>query len=149
MKLICGTLLSLGLTAWSMGLAAQTAQTETKSTIKVKDGKSVTVTGCVAPMTGGPGLMLTNVADKTGALHDYMLVSDDADLGKHVGHRVRIEGKVTDRGDAKVSVETKTKTKVEHGDDKETTEKSEVKGDAATMPYLGVHSVKMIAAVCP
>jgi hypothetical protein len=90
---------------------------------------------------------LTNVADKSGALHNYMLVSDDKDLAKHVGHRVRIEGKATDRGDGKVKIETKTKTKVEDGDDKETTSKSEIEGTGPS--YLGVRSFKMIAAVCP
>jgi hypothetical protein len=136
-------------TVCSAGLGAQTSQTETKSRITVKDGKEVTVTGCVEPMASGTGFMLTNVADKTGALHSYMLVSDDADLSKHVGHRVQLSGKVTDRGDAKIEMETKTKTKMEHGDDKETHSKSEVRGDAHGLPYLGVKSVKMIAAVCP
>jgi hypothetical protein len=130
-----------------VGLGAQTSQTDTKSTVTVKDGKSVTVTGCIAPMNRGTGFMLTNVADKSGALHDYMLVSEDDDLAKHVGHRVRIEGKVTDRGDGKVKIETKTKTKVEDGDDKETKSKSEIEGTGPS--YLGVRSLKMIAAVCP
>ena len=133
----------------ALGLGAQTTQTETKSTITVEDGKGVTVTGCVAPMITGPGFMLTNVADKTRALHSYMLVSDNADLANYVGHRVQIKGRVTDRGNAKLKVETKTTTKVEHGDDKHTTNKSEVQGDAAGLPYLGVRSVKMIAAACP
>jgi hypothetical protein len=131
----------------AIGLGAQTSQTDTKSTVTVKDGKSVTVTGCVAPTSGGTGFMLTNVADKSGALHNYMLVSDDKDLAKHVGHRVRIEGKATDRGDGKVEIETKTKTKVEDGDDKKTTSKAEIEGNGPS--YLGVRSVKMIAAVCP
>jgi hypothetical protein len=130
-----------------VGLGAQTSKTDTKSTVTVKDGKSVTVTGCVVPTSGGTGFMLTNVADKSGALHNYMLVSDDKDLAKHVGHRVRIEGKATDRGDGKVKIETKTKTKVEDGDDKETTSKSEIEGTGPS--YLGVRSLKMIAAVCP
>jgi hypothetical protein len=93
--------------------------------------------------------MLTNVADKTGALHSYILVSDDADLAKHVGHRLQLDGKVADRGDAKVTIETKTKTKVEHGEDQQTTKKTEIEGDATGYPYLNVKSMKMIAAVCP
>src|SRR4029450_1780211 len=130
-----------------VGLGAQTSQTDTKSTVTVKDGKSVTVTGCVTPTSGGTGFMLTNVADKSGALHNYMLVSDDGDLAKHVGHRVRIEGQVTDGEDGKVESETKTKTKVEDGDDREKTRKTEIEGTGPS--YLGVRSVKMIAAVCP
>jgi hypothetical protein len=134
---------------WSAGLGAQTKETETKSKITIKDGKSVTVTGCVAPSVSGTGFILTNVADKTGALHDYLLVADNDDLSKHVGHRVQLSGNVTDQGDAKIKIETTSKTKVEHGDDKETHNRTEVKGDAPGMPYLGVKSVKMIAAVCP
>ena len=130
----------------AVSLAAQTSQTERKSTIKVKDGESVKVTGCVAPVNGGHGFMLTNVADKTGALRDYILVSDDVDLSKHIGHRVQIDGTATDRKDGKVQIETQTKTKVEGGDDKETKRKSEIEGAS---PYLGVRSLKMIAAACP
>jgi hypothetical protein len=135
--------------ACSVGLGAQTAETDSKSKITVKDGKDVMVTGCLERTGSGTGFMLTHVADKGGAMHNYMLVSDDNDLAKHVGHRLQIDGKVTDRGDGKVKVETKTKTKVEHGDDKETHSKSEIKGDMAGVPFLGVKSVKMIAAACP
>ena len=52
------------------------------------------------------------------------------------------------KGDGKLKVETKTKTKVD-GDDKETKSKSEVKGDMAGARFLGVKSMKMIAASCP
>jgi uncharacterized protein (AIM24 family) len=130
----------------AVSLAAQTSQVERKSTVKVKDGESVKVTGCIAPVAGGQGFLLTNVADKTGALNDYILVSDEVDLSKHIGHRVQIEGKATDNKDGKVEMETKTRTKVEGGDDRETKRKSEVQGESR---YLGVHSLKMIAAACP
>jgi len=133
----------------SLGLGAQTAQTESKSKITVKDGQEVTVTGCVEPTASGTGFMLSHVADKSGAMHNYMLVTEDSDLAKHVGHRMQIDGKVTDKGDGKIKVETKTKTKVEHGDDKETHSKSEMKGDMAGVRFLGVKSMKMIAAACP
>jgi hypothetical protein len=126
------------------------AQTESKSKITVKDGQEVTVTGCVEPNASGTGYMLTHVADKKGTMHNYMLASDEGgDLKKHVGHRMQIEGKVADKGDGKVKVETKTKTKVENGDDKETHSKSEVHGDMDGMRFLGVKSMKMIAASCP
>ena len=147
MKLI-GTAFCIAV-ACSVGLVAQSGQTETKSKVTVKDGKEVTVTGCLERTASGAGFMLTHVADKGGTMHNYMLVSDDNDLAKHVGHRLQIDGKVTDRGDGKVKVETKTKTKVEHGDDKETHSKSEMKGDMAGVPFLGVKSMKMIAAACP
>ena len=144
-------MMTLCLTAFcAAGLSAQTRETEIRSKVTVKDGKSVEVTGCVAPAVVGGGFVLTNVADKTGALHDYVLVSDDdGELKKHVGHRVQLSGKVTDRGDAKVKIESKSKTKVEHGDDKETKSESEIQGDVKGAPYLGVKSVKMIAATCP
>jgi hypothetical protein len=132
--------------ACSVGLGAQT---KSKSKITVKDGKDMTVTGCVEPAASGTGFMLTHVADNGGAMHNYILVSDDGDLKKHVGHRMQIGGTVTDRGDGKIKVETKTKTKVEHGDDKETHSKSEMKGDMAGARFLGVKSMKMIAAACP
>ena len=144
----------IGMTIFAAALAvaslAAAGQTSTKSKVTVKDGKDVDVTGCVASATSGGGnkYMLTNVADKNGAMHSYLLVNDD-DLAKHVGHRVQISGTAADRGDGKVEIETKTKTKVEHGDDKETKSKSTVEGDLAGMAYLKVKSLKMVAAVCP
>ena len=135
--------------ACAVGLNAQTTEQKTKSKITVKDGKEVTVTGCVQPTASGTGFMLTDAADKSGRVHSYMLVSDDADLSKHVGHRVEIKGKATDRGEAKIKTESETKTKIEHGDDKETRGKTELKGDLSGLPFLGVKEVRMIAAACP
>jgi len=148
MKLIGVTLALLIPVVYAPNIVAQ-SQTESKTKVTVKDGKDVEVTGCVTQAGSGSGYMLTNVADKKGELHSYMLVSADSELSKHVGHRVQLKGKVTDRGDAKVSVETKTKTKVEHGDTEKSTTRSQFEGDVAGMSYLGVKSVKMIAAVCP
>jgi len=142
--------ITLGILAMSsLGVLAQSSQTTTETKITVKDGKEVHVTGCVAPDLNHTGYILTNVADKDGPAHNYMLLTDDKDLAKHVGHRVQIEGRVTDRGDAKVKVETKTETKVKDGDDRETKAKSELSGDAVALPYLGVKSFKMVAASCP
>jgi hypothetical protein len=126
---------------------AQTSETETKSKIAVKGGKEVTVTGCIEP-SASEGFMLTHVADKSGALHSYMLVSEENDLSKHVGHRVQISGRAADQGDATIKTETTTKKKLEPGDSKETHHKSEVRGDLAGVPFLSVDSVKMIAAAC-
>jgi len=147
MKLIASAVVLAA--AFSAGLAAQTMEQTTKSKITVKDGKDVTVTGCVERTASGTGFMLTDAADKDGRVHSYMLVSDDVDLAKHIGHRVEIKGKAADRGDAKIKTESETKTKVEHGDDKETHGKSELKGDLSGLPFLGVKDVKMIAAACP
>ena len=96
----------------------------------------------------GDAYMLTNVADKKGAKPNYILVDEDHDVAKHIGHRVQISGKATDR-DGKIEIETKTKTKVKHGDDQETRSKSTIKGDTVGVAYLRVNSMKMIAATCP
>ena len=126
-------------------LAAQSSETTTRSKVQVKDGKDVNVTGCVERGSGG-GFLLTNVADKSGAMHRYELVSDSDDFSKHVGHRVQIEGKAADREHGKVEFTTKTKTE---GVDKDTESKTEAKGDLSAMNYLGVKHMKMIAASCP
>lgn len=148
MKVI-GTALCFAI-AGAAALGAQTSQTESKSKIAVKDGKDALVTGCVERTASGTGFMLTNVADKSGALHNYMLVSDnDNDLSRHVGHRVQINGTATDRGDARIETETKTTSKSAHGDPKETRTRTEASGDLAGVPFLGVKSMKMIAAACP
>jgi hypothetical protein len=133
----------------AVGVTAQSSETRTTSKVTIKDGTPVKVTGCVKAAPGGTGFVLTDVADKNGALRSYMLVSDRADLSKHVGHRVELSGKATDRGDAKITTETKQKTEVGGGDDKESRTKTEVKGDAPGIPYLGVTSIKNIAASCP
>ena len=147
MKLISATFCLVLM--YAVGSNAQAGQATSKTKLKIKDGKDVTVTGCVQRAASGTEFMLTNVADKTGTLHNYMLVSDDDDLSKHVGHRVQVDGMAADRGDGKIKTETKTKVKVKNGDDKETHSKSEVRGDLAGLPYLGVKSLKMIAASCP
>lgn len=117
------------------GLVAQSSKTKETTKVKVKDGKEVTVVGCVAANPGG-GYMIT---DSAGDMR-YALVGDD-DVAKHVGHRIEVRGTATDRGDGKVKVESKVKT------DGHTSEaKTTAKGDG--MHFLGVKSIKMIAASC-
>jgi hypothetical protein len=127
--------------------AAQDTESKSKTKIKVDDGKSVTVTGCVERGPQG-GFALTNVANKDGALGSYMLAAtDDNDLGdldKHVGHRVEVTGKAADQGKGKIKVESKME-----GTTGKTESKSEVKGDLKGLPYLGVKSFRMLASVCP
>jgi hypothetical protein len=134
MKLICA---AFGLAAMcAVGLGAQTTTTKTK--VEVKDGKDITVSGCLERNPTG-GYMLTTTQ---GALK-YAIVTDD-DLAKHVGHRVELKGKAADRGDGKVKIESTTKT----GDDKARA-KTEIKGeDMAGMKYLGMKSLKMISTSC-
>lgn len=133
------TLTCLFAFAGAVTLAAQSSESTTKTKVEVKDGKDMKVTGCVA--SDGAGYMLTNVADKDGALHSYMLVSDNEDFSKLVGQRVQIEGTIADSRHGKVQI--KTDTKVE-GPGKDTHAKVEGKG-----PYLGVKNLKKIAASCP
>ena len=66
----------------------------------VKDGKDITVTGCLERNPGG-GYMLTTMS---GSMK-YALVTND-DLSKHVGHRIEVKGKAADRGDGKVKIES-------------------------------------------
>jgi hypothetical protein len=81
------------------------------------------------------------LTDDTGAMK-YALVTN-RDLAKHVGHRLQVRGKATDRGDGKVMIESKVGT----GGDKAEA-KTELKGDMPGMHYLGVDSVKMISKTC-
>src|SRR5436190_21784841 len=74
-------------------VGAQSSETTTKTKVEVKNGKDVKVTGCVEAGAGS-GYVLTNVADKSGALHSYTLVSDSDDFSKILGHRMQIEGTV-------------------------------------------------------
>ncbi len=141
MKLFCEALGIAALCAAAAG--AQTMQTTEKSKVEIKGGKEVTVSGCLERGPEG-GYLLTS--SRTGDMK-YMLVTND-DLSKHLGHRVEVKGRATDKGDAKVKIEDKVKSESTHGDDKERTSSREVKGDLPDMHYLGVKSVKMLADSC-
>jgi hypothetical protein len=143
MKRISTALVLAAACAVGLGARSSTTETKTKTKIDVKDGKSVTVEGCVAANPSG-GYMLTN----TRGDQKYVLVTDD-DLSKHLGHRIEVKGTAADRGDGKVKTESTTETTTGTSG---TTEKSkvtgEVKGNAADMNYLGVKSFKMLSASC-
>jgi hypothetical protein len=123
-----------------VGLGAQSGTTETKSKTKVevKDGKDVTVRGCLAVNPAGGYMLTTTRGDMK-----YALVTDD-DLSKDIGHRMEVKGKAADRGDGKVKVESKVGTT---GTETATTT-TEMKGDMAGMHLLGVKSVKMLSGSC-
>jgi hypothetical protein len=125
--------------AGAVSLGAQSSETTTKTKIEVENGKKMKVEGCVAK--DAEAYVLTQVTDKTGALHRYVLVSDDEDFSKVVGHRVQIEGVAADRDHGKVEIKTETKTDGPTGD---THSKLEGSG-----PYLGVKQMKMVAGSCP
>lgn len=137
MKIISSALCLAAICAVGLGAQSGTTETKTKTKIDVKDGKTVTVSGCLAANPGG-GYMLTNMRGD----QKYALVTDD-DLSKHLGHRMEVTGKAADRGDGKVKIESTGTT----GSDK-TKVTTELKGDTADMNYLGVKSVKMIAKTC-
>ncbi len=83
--------------------AAQDIESKSKTKITVKDGKDVTVTGCVARSADG-AYKLTNVANKDGVLGDYLLVpggEDDLDLDDRIGHRVEIKERPPTRATAR------------------------------------------------
>jgi len=144
-RLILGTALVL---ATSAGLAAQQSTTKTQTKVDVKDGKNVTVTGCVDRAASGQGFVLTRVESGGTPSPFYALVGEESALSNHVGHLVEIRGKATDVGDdGKVDVTTKTKVEREHGDDTRTKAKTRIEG-ATDVPFLGVKSVKMLRDTC-
>ena len=133
--------------ACSVGLAAQTATVKSESKVDVKNGKEVTVTGCLARSASGTADLLNNVEGKDVTSKSYILVGDDLDT--HIGHFIEIKGKASNIGDdAKVEVKTKTKVERDDADDKKTETKTTMEGDLAGVPYLGVKSVKMIRNTC-
>jgi hypothetical protein len=143
-RFMLGSALAL---ACSVGLAAQSATVKSESKVDVKDGKEVTVTGCLARSASGTAYLLNNVEGKGVTSKSYILVGDDLDT--HVGHFIEIKGKASNIGDdAKVEVKTKTKVERDDADDKTTETKTTMEGDLAGVPYLGVKSVKMIRSTC-
>jgi hypothetical protein len=145
-RLIMGTTLAL---ACGVGLSAQSAKVKSETEISVKDGKNVTVTGCVERAASGTGFVLTSTEGKDVGSRHYLLVGKDDEMEDRVGHLVEIKGKAADVGnDSKVEVKTKTKVERENADDKETESKTQMEGDLAGVPYLGVKSVKTIRESC-
>src|SRR5438874_6684154 len=102
MKLIGAAIGLAAMCAIGASAQTQTTRSETKKKIEVKDGKQVTVSGCLERNPGG-GYMLTSSA--SGGMK-YALVTEQ-DLSKHVGERVEVKGKAADKGDAKVKIESK------------------------------------------
>ena len=144
-RFILGSALAL---ACSVGLAAQSATVKSETKIDVKNGKEVTVTGCLARSPSGTAYLLNNVDGKGVTSHSYIVISDD-DLDSHIGHLIEIKGKASNIGDdGKVEVKTKTKIERDDADDKKTETKTTIEGDLAGVPYLGVKSVKMIRNSC-
>ena len=129
-------------------LSAQDIKTTTKdkTKIEVKDGRSISVVGCVERSVDGRYLLTDRHGDMS-----YMLVNDEVNLSKYVGRFVQVKGLATDRGDAKVQVEQTVGTSGEvdgrkTGDTKTTTT-TKIEGDT-DLRYLGVRSVKKLSDSC-
>lgn len=150
MHAIGRTVVAIGLAAMcAAGLAAQTQETKTttKTKVELKGGKSVTVTGCLDRRSNGDYILTKAVTNRRHEPAQYALVTTE-DLSKHVGERMEIQGKVVEGGNGVVSVETKSKTEVEHGSDSQTKAKTEGAIGELGMPFLGVSSTKTLAASC-
>jgi hypothetical protein len=143
MKLIGAALGLAVLCAVGVGAQSQTTKTDSKQKIEIKEGKEIRVGGCLEKRPDG-GYMLTS--SESGRMK-YALVTND-DLSKHVGHRVEVQGKATDKGDAKVTIETKVGTSGSTAaDDTKDKSKPTLDGDL-NLHSLGVKSVKMISTSC-
>src|SRR5579864_2224731 len=114
------TVVAFGLAAvCTAGLIAQTQETHTttKTKIEIKGGKNVTVTGCLEQRSNGD-YVLADARDSSQSERSQYAIVTDQNLSKHVGERVEIKGKAVTNTDGKVSIESKTKTEVENGDDR-------------------------------
>ena len=136
MKLIGATFAAAILCMTGAAAQTQVNHHEDRQKIEIKDGKKVTIAGCLATNREG-GYILT---DGGGDLK-YALVTDK-NLDKYLGDRVEVRGKATDRGDAKVKVESKVGTS---GSTREA--KTELQGDL-DLKFLGVDSVKRLSKSC-
>jgi hypothetical protein len=137
MKLIIAVFGLAAMCASGVVRQAQTPREKETRTIEVKDGKKITVSGCLRRNPGG-GYMLM---DRTGDLQ-YTLVTG-RDLTKQLDQFVSISGKATDRGAAKLKIESKVGGDTEKADEATT----EIEGDLG-LRYLGVDSIETIAPSC-
>jgi hypothetical protein len=129
----------------------QATKVKTETKVEVKDGKDVTLTGCVERSSnenGAEQYRLTNVADKTSERHSYILVGKEGELAQHVGQMIEVKGKAADRSDGEVKVQTKTKVEREDAPDLKKEGETKVKGDLIELPLLGVKDLKMIRPTC-
>lgn len=141
---------AIGLAAvCAAGLSAQMPDTKTTTTttIEIKGGKDVTVNGCLERRPNGD-YMLTGVNDpRLVEPVRYALVTSE-DLSKRIGERVEVQGRAVTDGDGSVSVESKTTVQVPNAKDLETKSKTQGTSGTIGMAFLGVGSMKTIAASC-
>jgi hypothetical protein len=143
------TALVIGLAVTSVaGTTAQKQETKTttETTVEVKHGKDVTVTGCLERLASGD-YALTGIRQNRGAPTLYVLVGHD-DLSRHVGQRVEIRGKAVTSGEGTVSTESKTTLETDHGPDVERKTRAEGTTGEFDPPVLGVTAIKSRASSC-
>ena len=99
MKLITAVLGIAAMCAIGISAQAQTTREKETRTIEVKDGKKISVSGCLKKNPGGGYMLMDGAGDL-----QYALVTD-RDLTKQLGHLVSIRGKATDRRDAKLKIQ--------------------------------------------
>ena len=101
-RFMLGSALAL---ACSVGLAAQSATVKSETKVDVKDGKDVTVTGCLARSASGTAYLLNNVEGKGVTSKSYILVGGRPgrahrplyrDQGQGEQHRRRRQGRSED-----------------------------------------------------
>ena len=142
MKLMLSAVAIAAACAVSAAAQTRTIHEQGKEKVEVKDGKKITIHGCLE-RAGDGGYIVT---DDEGGLK-YELITDK-NLSDDVGHFVAVRGKATDRGDAKVKIESKVGTT---GSSSATTTddrgKAELKGNL-DLKFLGVDSVKKLAKSC-
>ena len=140
-RLILGTALAL---ATSVGLAAQQSTTKTQTKVDVKDGKNVTVTGCVDRAASGQGFVLTRVESGGTPSPFYALVGEDGRAREsrgssrrdpRQGHRRRRRR----QGGRDHEDEGRARARRRHAHEGE----DEIEG-TTDVPFLGVKSVKML-----
>ena len=134
--------LALACTA-TLGAQATETTTTTTTNIQMKGGKSVTLSGCVEAGPDG-GYLLTHVADKVGVFGSYVLVTTNEYFAKHIGQRVRIEGKLADRSHGRVDVKSDTNI-----NGVQSHVETDARTDPAAIRYLGPDHMKTIAISCP
>jgi len=142
----------------SLAVHAQGTTASTTTSKMDNKGQTITYTGCVATGTETETFILDKVVPVTttrtvagtgGTVSStttrYVLVPGDqkVELKSYVGHKVEVTGLMIPEGEWK----TKTKTKIEREDAKDTTIKQTTKGDSDS-PHFRVISVKQLNEPC-
>jgi len=145
------SILAIGFAAmWATGIAAQsqTTKTTTETKTEIKDGKEITVTGCLE-RGADKDYVLSSIRQtrRPGGPSQYALVTND-DLSKDLGRLVEIRGKTVTRDHGTVSIESKTKVEAEDRPDQEVTTKTQGTSGAFDVPFLSVSSIKTRSSSC-